>query len=128
MGTVSGEGHMVQSAHVSSSIVNGVPVAVLTTEKVGEYECHAIEVDLLKLGAECRCRFAVDFSQVKLLSSVGIGLLIKLNKVAAQAKPGGKVVFFAMDPQIFKLLQMTRLDKGLTIVKDRDAAVKMLQG
>lgn len=118
---------MVHSSHVSSSLVNGVPVAVLTTEKVGEYECHAIEVDLTKLGAEHRQRYAVDFSQVKLLSSVGIGLLLKLNKLAAQHKPPGKVVFYSMDPQIFKLLQMTRLDKGLAIAKDRDAAVKVLQ-
>ncbi|MDP1661820.1 MAG: hypothetical protein Q8L55_07875 [Phycisphaerales bacterium] len=118
---------MVYSAHVTSSIVNGVPVAVLTTEKVGDYETHAIEVDLCKLATECRHRFAVDFSQVRLLSSVGIGLLLKLNKLAAQHKPAGKIVYFSMDPQIFKLLQMTRLDKGLAIVKDRDAAVKALQ-
>lgn len=118
---------MIQSAHVTSSVVNGVPVAVLTTEKVGDYECHAIELDLTKLGGECRWRLAVDFGQVKLLSSVGIGLLLKLNKLAAQNKPPGKVIYFNMDPQIFKLLQMTRLDKGLAIVKDRDAAVKALQ-
>lgn len=118
---------MIQSAHVTSSLVGGVPVAVLTTEKVGDYECHAIEVDLTKLGSEHRWRIAVDFTQVKLLSSVGIGLLLKLNKFASQHKPPGKVVHFAMDPQIFKLLQMTRLDKGLAIVKDREAAVKALQ-
>jgi anti-anti-sigma factor len=118
---------MVHSAHVTSSIVNGVPIAILTTEKVGDYETHAIEVDLTKLGSEYRFRFAVDFTQVKLLSSVGIGLLLKLNKLAAQNKPAGKIVYYSMDPQIFKLLQMTRLDKGLAIVKDRDAAVKALQ-
>jgi anti-anti-sigma factor len=118
---------MIQSAHVSSSLVNGVPIAVLTTEKVGDYECHAIELDLTKLANEHRQRYAVDFTQVRLLSSVGIGLLLKLNKMAAQHKPAGKVVFFSIDPQIFKLLQMTRLDKGLAIQKDRDAAVKFLQ-
>lgn len=118
---------MVQSAHVSSSVVNGVPVAILTTEKVGDYETHTIELDLSKLGNECRWRFAVDFSQVRLLSSVGIGLLLKLNKLASQHKPAGKIVYFSMDPNIFKLLQMTRLDKGLAIVKDREAAVKALQ-
>ena len=58
---------------------------------------------------------------------MGIGLLLKLDKLAAQHKPPGKIVYFGMDPQIFKLLQMTRLDKGLAIVKDRDAAVKALQ-
>lgn len=118
---------MIQSAHITSSIVNGVPIVVLTTEKIGDYECHAIEVDLTKLGGECRWRFAVDFGQVKLLSSVGIGLLLKLNKLASLNKPQGKIVYYNMDPQIFKLLQMTRLDKGLAIVKDRDAAVKALQ-
>jgi len=118
---------MINSAHITSSIVNGVPVAVLTTEKVGDYETHAIEVDLGRLAAECRHRFAVDLSQVRLLSSVGIGLLLKLNKLAATHKPPGKVVFFAIDPQIFKLLQMTRLDKGLAILPDREAAVKALQ-
>lgn len=116
---------MIQSAHISSSIVNGVPVAVLTTEKVGDYESHTIEVDLLKLASECRHRYAVDFSQVKLLSSVGIGLMLKLNKLALTNK--GKIIFFAIDPQIFKLLQMTRLDKGLSIAADRDSAVKALQ-
>ncbi|MBY0307372.1 MAG: hypothetical protein K2Q09_01390 [Phycisphaerales bacterium] len=118
---------MVQSAHVTSTIVSGAPVAVLTTEKVGDYECHAIEVDLTRLGNDHRQRYAVDFSQVRLLSSVGIGLLLKLNKLAAQHKPSGKVVFFSFDPQILKLIHMTRLDKGLTIAKDLDAALKLLQ-
>lgn len=116
---------MVQSAHVKSELVGGVPVALLTTEKIGEYETGAIETDLAKLAAECRHRFAIDFSQVRLLSSVGIGLLIKLQKLAKAG--GGRIVYCCIDPSIIKLLAMTRLDKGMPIYPDRAAAVKALQ-
>lgn len=115
-----------QTAHLSSSIVKGVPVAVLTVEKISEYEAHAIELDLKTLGAAHRWRVAVDFQQVKLLASVGIGLLIQLNKLAAANK--GKFVYFGMDANLLKLIQMTKLDRGMTIVKDREAAVKTLLG
>lgn len=114
---------MLTTVHVKAEIISGVPVALLTTEKVGEYECTAIEHDLLKIAESCRYRYVVDFTQVKLLSSVGIGLLIKLQKTTAAGK--GKLVLCGLDPNILKLLQMTRLDKGLTIVATRDAAIKL---
>lgn len=116
---------MLKTAHVSASLVNGVPVALLTTEKVGEYECNAIEIDLTGLAEANRCRYAVDFSQVRMLSSVGIGLLIKLTKQASAGK--GKVVFFGMDANVRSLLSLTKLDKMMAIAKSQDEAVKMLQ-
>lgn len=116
---------MLKTTHVQAGLVNGVPVALLTTEKVGEYEAHAIEVDLLGLGEANRQRYAVDFSQVRLLSSVGIGLLIKLTKAANAGK--GKAVFFGMDKNLLGLLAMTKLDRGMALAKSQDDAVKLLQ-
>ncbi len=116
---------MLQTTHVKADLVGGVPVALLTTEKVGEYEAHAIEVDLLGLGQSHRHRYAVDFSQVRILSSVGIGLLIKLTKAATVGK--GKVVFFGMDKNLLDLLAITRLDKGMSLSKSQADAVKVLQ-
>ncbi len=113
------------TAHVKATVVNGVPVALLTTEKIGEYESGAVEQDLTALAAQHRYRYAVDFSQVRLLSSVGIGLLIKLHRVAAANK--GKVAYFGMDTNLMGLLKMTKLDKGLPIAKDQAAAVAMVQ-
>jgi anti-anti-sigma regulatory factor len=123
---------MLRTTHVRAALIEGVPVAALTTEKIGEYEAHAIEVDLSGLGAAHRWRMAVDFSQVRLLASVGIGLLIKIQKLAGAnpAESGGKgrVVYFGMDANVRSLLAITRLDKGMTIVEDQGAAVALLKG
>jgi anti-anti-sigma factor len=116
---------MLKTTYVDAKLDNGVPVCLLTTEKVGDYECTQIETDLSTIGSAHRWRLVIDFAQVKLLSSVGIGLLLKLNKLATAGK--GKVIFCNFDPNIFKLLQMTKLDKGLPIAKDKASAVKTLQ-
>ena len=57
-----------------------------------------------------------------LIASAGLGALITLNK-NIKAK-GGKVVFFNMSNDLMQVFKLTRLNTLLTIVKDRDAAVK----
>lgn len=113
---------MSTSSFVSHSLVGNVVVARLEREKITEHECQVILTELTEAAAKCQHHLAVDLSVVTLIASAGLGALITLNK-NIKAK-GGKVVFFNMSNDLMQVFKLTRLNTLLTIVKDRDAAVK----
>ncbi|MBY0113685.1 MAG: STAS domain-containing protein [Phycisphaerales bacterium] len=113
---------MSQSSFVTHNLVGNVVVAQLEREKITEHECQVILTELTNAAAKCQHHLAVDLSKVTLIASAGLGALITLNKTI-KAK-GGKVVFFAMSEELLQVFKLTRLNTLLTIVKDKDAAVK----
>ena len=112
------------STFVSTEIVNGHLVAHLKCEKVAERESSIISGELGTLAAKHAWKVALDMTEVMLLASVGLGALVSLNKnCKANA---GKLVVFGLGNELFEVLKITRLDRVITITKDRDAALKAL--
>lgn len=115
---------MLDSTHIKATYVGGALVATLKPEKVGEYEASVIEKELVDMLQQPGSKMALDLSPVQMISSVGLGLLISLNRHCRGKK--GKLVLFGLTDAIKSILKMTRLDSGLTIVANQDAAVKAL--
>lgn len=113
---------MSQSSFVTSGLVGNVMVARLEREKITEHESPVILAELSNAAAQCHNHLAVDLSMVTLIASAGLGALITLNKTLKGK--GGKLVFFSMSDELMQVFKLTRLNTLLTIVKDRDAAVK----
>ena len=57
----------------------------------------------------------LDFSAVKYLSSQAVGIILTMNKKAAQF-PEGRLVLCGIGQQLLQLLKITRLDRLLNIV------------
>lgn len=112
------------STFVSTELVGGVLVAHLKCEKVAEREATVISGELVTQAAAHAWKLALDMTEVMLLASVGLGALVTLNK-NCKAK-GGKLVVYGLASELAEVLKITRLDRVLTIVKDRDAGVKAL--
>ena len=64
----------------------------------------------------------LNFSNVEYLSSAALGKLITLNKKLQGV--GGKLILCNIDPQIFEVFEITKLDRFFKIVKEEQAALQ----
>jgi anti-sigma B factor antagonist len=67
-------------------------------------------------------KLLLNFGNVEYLSSAALGKLITLNKKLQTA--GGRLVLCNIDPQIFEVFEITRLDKFFNIQKEEQAALQ----
>lgn len=112
---------MFDSQHIKAEADKGVLVVTVKTEKIAEYEATIIQSEIGNLAKGLGWKVAIDFTQVQMVASVGLGMLVSLNRTAKTNK--GKLVLFKMSEPIRQVLKVTRLDTGLAIVADRPAAV-----
>ena len=59
-----------------------------------------------------------------MVASAGLGAFLTLNPSCK--KNGGKLVLFGMDPAIRQVFELTKLHKLLSIVDNREAALKVV--
>jgi anti-sigma B factor antagonist len=117
---------MAEAQYVRVQPSGKVAVAEVLREKITEHENQAVFGDVTTAAAGSGHRVALDLSQVGLLSSAGLGALITLHK--ACASQGGRLVVFGVQSQILDLLKLTHLDRLLTIVPSREAAITKAGG
>ena len=74
--------------------------------------------------AESEPRVLLDFKNVEHLSSAMLGVLITLNK--RLAKRQGRLSLAGIQPQVYEVFKITRLDKLFTIRSTVEAAIQAL--
>jgi len=102
------------SAHLKCDPSGGVLVAAVLCEKISEYEANVLEPELTMLAAAHQNRLVLDMKDVQMVASVGLGMLVQLNRTLKAG--GGKFVLANLSDNIKKVMKLTRLDSGLTIV------------
>jgi len=115
---------MIDSTHIDAAAEAGVLVIRLKCEKIAEYEATIVETEINGLCPGFHHKIALDFTQVQMLASVGLGMLTSLNRVCRTNK--GKLALFALNDNLRHLMRLTRLDSAFIIVPDRAAAVKAI--
>ncbi|QOJ01380.1 MAG: STAS domain-containing protein [Phycisphaeraceae bacterium] len=115
---------MNQSTFCTMDTVGGVLVARPQREKVGDYESPILKGEIEKAAPASGWKIVVDLSDVRLVASAGLGVLVSLN--SACKKNGGKLAVCGMDENLRQVFEMTKLHRVLTIVGTRDEAVKAL--
>lgn len=112
------------SAKFETTVQDGVHVIRLSSgEVLDAFEIETLGQEIQAyLHAADSPRAVIDLTNVRLLSSAALGMLLSL-KSQAQAKGGGLCLAHVRDElkQVFKL---TKLNKVLKIHKDLDAAVR----
>jgi anti-sigma B factor antagonist len=105
--------------------IGEVTVVNFTDKKIlDEQNIQIIGDQLFSLVDELgRKKLLLNFGNVEYLSSAALGKLITLNKKVAAAK--GKLVLCNIDPKIFEVFQITRLDKIFSIQKEEQAALQL---
>src|SRR5216110_1895395 len=69
-----------------------------------------------------RRKVLLNFGNVEYLSSAALGKLITLNKKLQAA--GGRLILCNIDPQIYKVFEITKLNKLFNIHKEEQAALQ----
>ena len=67
-------------------------------------------------------KILLNFGNVEYLSSAALGKLITLNKKVQAA--GGRLILCNIDPQIYEVFEITKLDKFFNIQKKEQAALQ----
>jgi anti-sigma B factor antagonist len=67
-------------------------------------------------------KLLLNFGNIEYLSSAALGKLITLNKKLQAA--GGRLILCNIDPQIYEVFEITKLDKFFNIQKEEQAALQ----
>jgi len=88
-----------------------------------EQNIQKIGEDLFSLVDELgRRKILLNFSNVEYLSSAALGKFITLNKKVQAA--GGKLILCKIDPNIYEVFEITKLNKLFNIQKEEQAALQ----
>lgn len=98
-------------------IQHSVDVTLVTfndTEILEEGSIIALEESIMPVVEEAkRKNMLLDFSNVQFMSSAFLGLLIKIHKRICER--GGHLELCNIDPQIYKVFKITKLDEVFNI-------------
>src|SRR5262249_46313790 len=103
---------------------SGILVARIKCEMVGSREAPILENEIKAQLPARAWRVIVDLCEVTILASMGLGMLVTLNRECKDK--GGKLVVCCVSPEIMSVLKTTRLERVLQILPDLDAAKKAM--
>ncbi|MFG0306067.1 MAG: STAS domain-containing protein [Phycisphaerales bacterium JB040] len=104
---------ILETTHCRVIDAGGVAVATLLTPKVSEHESTPLTNELNQAAGKTGSNLIVDLSQVTMLASAGIGMLVQIHNGCKAA--GGRLAVAGLDPDIRQMLEMTRMDKLLDL-------------
>ena len=100
------------------TVVNFVDKKILDEQNI-----QVIGEQLFSLVDEVgRRKILLNFGNVEFLSSAALGKLITLNRKLQSA--GGKLVLCEIDPQIYEVFEITKLNKLFNIQREEQAALQ----
>ena len=104
--------------------IGDVTVVNFTDRKIlDEQNIQVIGEQLFSLvDQEGMRKLLLNFSNVEYLSSAALGKLITLNKKLQAV--GGRLILCNIDPQIYEVFEITKLDKFFNIQKEEQAALQ----
>lgn len=101
------------------TVVNFIDKKILDEQNI-----QRIGEDLFSLVDELgRRKILLNFSIVEYLSSAALGKFITLNKKVQAA--GGKLVLCNIEPNIYEVFEITKLNKLFNIQKDEQAGLQI---
>ncbi|HIJ69788.1 MAG TPA: STAS domain-containing protein [Planctomycetes bacterium] len=94
-------------------------IVTLTEERIlDESEVQALSDSLMPLVEEADgINLVIDFGNVKFLTSAVLGLLIRVSKKVYES--GGQLKLCGINPKIFEIFRITRLDRVFDIYDDK---------
>lgn len=99
-----------------------IAVARVTCPSVGQREAPIIQDEIVGAAGKAAWRIIIDFSGVTMLGSMGIGMLVTLQRQARDK--GGKLAMYGLNDDLMGTIRLTKLDKVLPIVDDKAKALK----
>lgn len=110
-----------EASMVKVASEGGVTVARLIAPSISQREAPVIEAEVKKAAPGTNFRVVLDFTDVTMLGSMGLGMLITLTKHCSGS--GGRLAMFGMNKSLNDLVRLTKLDRLLIIAPDKPGAL-----
>ena len=102
----------------------GVAMVITLSGHISTHESQVVSENLERLVSDQGSKVIVDMEKVDLITSDGLGALIRARKSASEA--GGTMVLSGIQGNILDVFRMTRLDKIFSLYETIDDAVAAL--
>ncbi|USN99074.1 MAG: STAS domain-containing protein [Phycisphaeraceae bacterium] len=113
-----------ESHHLAADRGGGVLLVTVLCESVTDREAGIVfEETNQHLDNSCK-GLIVDLSQVGVLTSAGIGTLVRLHKRLGERQ--GRFAVCSLSDDLSELFRLTRMDRLFTLAPDRDAAMRVV--
>ncbi|GDX99006.1 hypothetical protein LBMAG48_14100 [Phycisphaerae bacterium] len=113
------------SSRIQIERVGTGTIGVLLTQDITPFDLAPLEHDLKEAAASTSWRIAIHLTQVEMMGSQSLGMLIDVICKEILAKKG-KLVVFGINSDIHETLKITKLAALFAIVKDKAAAIAAL--
>lgn len=110
-----------EASMVLVSSEGGVAVAKLLAPSISQRESPIIQAEVTKAAERSGWKLVLDFTDVTMLGSMGLGMLITMTKQCQTG--GGKMAMFGMSKPLNDLVRLTKLDRLLQIAPDKAGAI-----
>ncbi len=113
---------MIEQDPICVAQVDGGIIVTIRTHLVDVAQVDRIGEALFELVARNdQCRLLLDFSAIEFLSSMMIGVLIKLESMLATT--GGQLTMCGLRPEVSQIFVYSKLDKFFTFAERVDEAL-----
>ena len=101
-------------------------VALIGEERIlQEHDIQALESSIMPLIENSHgINLIINFSNVKFLTSSALGLLIRISKKIYEME--GKLLLCCIDPKIYQIFEITRLNEVFAIFESQELAMESL--
>ncbi len=104
---------------------NATIVTFIDEKILEEMDIQALQESIMSVVDQAeRINLILDFGNVRFLSSAVLGLLIRISKRIYEH--GGQLRLCNINPKIFEIFKITRLNKIFDIYKDIESATEKL--
>lgn len=93
----------------------------IITDKIDAIKTPQLKSDLTAFSAEGAKSLILDFSQIKYVDSSGLSAILLANRLCENA--GGLLVLFEVNQAVMKLIEITQLQKVITILPTKEEAI-----
>ena len=111
---------------ISVDYSENATIVTFTDEKIlEEMDIQALQASIMSVVDQAdRINLILDFGNVRFLSSAVLGLLIRISKRIYEHD--GQLILCNINPKIFEIFKITRLNKIFDIYKDVESATEKL--
>lgn len=113
-----------ESLHLRADRVGSALCVTVLCESVTEREAMILTNEVDPLLSADRPALVVDLGLVGVLTSAGIGALVRLHKRMEEVK--GKMAVCGLNPDLAELFRLTRMDRLFLVVDSREQALARL--
>jgi len=111
-----------QSDVLITTPVEDILLITISQEKLYQDLVDVFQCDMMKLVNTGHRYMVMDLTNVKLINSSGLGVMILVSDILE--KCGGKMVVMGLGPLMSDLFERMQLDRVFPIFEDRESALK----